>query len=174
MPSPATDRISWAISRLAVTPGDRLLEIGCGTGMAMAVICQRLRQGRITGIDRSATAVAAAGRRLANHLEDGRARLTNVALADFTTSEGRFDKVFAINVNVFWLSPARELRVVREVLSPRGRLYLFFEPPSHSQVARILSACTEFLQLEGYSVADVVRREPSSKPGLGIIAVANV
>ena len=139
----------------------------------MTLICQRLGNGRITGIDRSTTAVAAARRRLANHLQDGRARLTNVALADFTTSEGGFDKVFAINVNVFWRSPARELRVVRNVLSPRGRLYLFFEPPSQRQVARILSACTAFLQLEGYNVAEVVRREPRSKPGLGIIAVAS-
>jgi hypothetical protein len=56
----------------------------------------------------------------------------------------------------------------------RGRLYLCFERPSHGQVARILSACTEFLQLEGFGVTDVVRREPRSKPSLGIIAAANV
>jgi hypothetical protein len=137
--------------------------------MVMALICQQLRHGRITGNDRSVTAIAGAERRLANHLRGGRPRLTNVTSADFINSEGSF----AINVNVFWLSPAR-ICVVRTVLSPRGCQYPFFDPPSHGHVARILSACTEFLQLEGFALTDVVRPEPSSKPGVGIIAVANL
>jgi len=51
------DRISWAIELLDVSSADQVLEIGCGPGVAMALVCDRLSGGRITGIDRSATAI---------------------------------------------------------------------------------------------------------------------
>lgn len=169
-PASVPGRITWAIDVLSVKPADRLLEIGCGSGVAMALICQRLRKGRITGIDRSSTAIVSAERRLAGCLDAGRARLMHMPLAEYSSAGEGFNKVFSINVNVFWLSPTRELAVVRQLLAPRGRLYLYFEPPSHAQVDRLLMACTRHLQLEGFRIADVVRRAPVFRPGVAIVA----
>ncbi|HEX3211952.1 MAG TPA: methyltransferase domain-containing protein, partial [Actinomycetota bacterium] len=76
------ERIRWAVQVLDPAPGDQLLEIGCGPGVAVAAVCQRLRDGRVVAIDRSATAIARATRRNADCIASGRAVLRAVALED--------------------------------------------------------------------------------------------
>jgi len=116
MPPRVPARLKWAVDVLAVEPRDRILEIGCGRGVAVELICERLGTGRVTGIDRSPIAMAAAKSRNRSHLHSGKARRLNVALADAVLDE-RFDTVFAVNVNVFWLGPEKELAVIRQVLA---------------------------------------------------------
>jgi trans-aconitate methyltransferase len=41
-------------------PDDQLLEIGCGPGVAVGLLCERLVGGRIVAIDRSAAAISRA------------------------------------------------------------------------------------------------------------------
>ena len=51
------DRIRWAVETLDVEPGDRVLEIGGGPGVAASLVCERLGGGNLLLIDRSATAI---------------------------------------------------------------------------------------------------------------------
>ena len=122
----------WAVATLDPGPDDLLLEIGCGPGVAVAVVCERLVGGKVVAIDRSATAISRATKRNAEHVAAGRAVLRTVALeqlqpADVLGRRERFDKVFAMNVNLFWVrSPAKELDLVKRLLAPGGALYLFY------------------------------------------------
>ena len=96
----------------------------------MAAICQRLRDGRVVAIDRSATAIARATRRNADCIASGRAVLRTVALEDLA-ADGRpeagqgFDKVFAMKVNLFWVRP-RPGGGDPGLLRPEGTLSLFY------------------------------------------------
>jgi Methyltransferase domain len=49
----ASDRIAWAVEILDVGPDDRILEVGCGHGVAVSLVCEHLDRGRITAVDRS-------------------------------------------------------------------------------------------------------------------------
>lgn len=117
---------------LGVGPDDHLLEIGCGPGVAVVLICERLVSGRIVAIDRSATAISRATQRNAEHIAAGKAVLRTVALGELQPSNllggrERFDKIFAMNVNLFWVrSPAKELELLKRLLGPGGALYLFY------------------------------------------------
>ncbi|WP_296344697.1 class I SAM-dependent methyltransferase [Reyranella sp.] len=150
-------RIAWALEVIAPKPSDRLLEIGCGQGLAVAALCEGLTSGTILAIDRSATMIAAARRRNQNHERDGKATFATMALADMPVGQQRFDKVFAINVNLFWRDAAREVAIIRSVLAPRGRLHLVFEPPTAAQVGRIAKETVARLEAGGFSGA-VVRK----------------
>lgn len=120
------ERIRWAVQTLAVEPTDRLLEIGCGGGVAVELISARLTTGRITAIDRSATMAERARRRNAAHIAAGRASIHTAAFrAPDLSAAGldteRFDKIFAVNVNLFWTGPARdELALAARLLTPGG------------------------------------------------------
>ncbi len=53
MASKPLERFVWAVDTLALDPADRVLEVGCGHGVAVSLVCERLTSGRITAIDRS-------------------------------------------------------------------------------------------------------------------------
>jgi len=64
-------RLQAVVEQRDIRPGDRVLEIGCGHGVAATLICERLESGRLTAIDRSAKMIAAAGRRNTAHVAAG-------------------------------------------------------------------------------------------------------
>ncbi|MFL5971680.1 MAG: class I SAM-dependent methyltransferase [Gaiellaceae bacterium] len=67
---------------LALHPADRVLEIGCGHGVAVSLVCERLTSGRITAIDRSKKMIEMAARRNREHVAGGRAVLKTAALVN--------------------------------------------------------------------------------------------
>ncbi|MFI2369640.1 SAM-dependent methyltransferase [Streptomyces sp. NPDC018833] len=128
-------RLAWAVEQLDVRPDDRVLEIGCGPGVAVDLVAARLTTGTVTAIDRSAHAVDTARRRNHAHISAGRADVLRLDLAELPRGDDRFDKIFAVNVNVFWTSAAdREVALLRGLLAPGGTLSLFYEPPAPAMV----------------------------------------
>ena len=117
----------WAVDTLKVRPADRVLEVGCGHGVAVSLVCERLTTGTITAIDRSPKMIEMATRRNREHVEGGRAVLEAVALEDADLGDRRFDKVFAFNVAPFWLQPEAALGAVREHLARDGAVYIFWD-----------------------------------------------
>jgi cyclopropane fatty-acyl-phospholipid synthase-like methyltransferase len=146
------DRLAWAVDALDVQPSDHILEVGCGRGVAAALIAARLTSGRLVAIDRSDSAIAAATERNRAHVEAGTARFCRMAMKDVDpASHGPFDKVLAVNVNLFWVEPAElELRLIADVLRPRGRVQLVYEPPDAARVDGMSAKLLEHLSAAGY------------------------
>ena len=164
------ERIAWAIGHLDIRPSDRLLEIGCGRGVAMAEITPLLIDGHITGLDRSDSAVSSAKDKNRAAITSGKAAVVQSALADWSNPDRPFDKVFAINVNLFWLEAARELKLIRSLLASEGLLFLFFEPPSVEQIPTIERAVAVRLNAAGYAAENTMTGPSPKPPLLGIVA----
>lgn len=166
----ASARQRWAVDTLDITPDARVLEIGCGHGVAATLVCDRLRSGRYIGIDRSSKMVAAASRRNRGHVEAGTARFHVTACADLTLDEP-VDVVFAIHVGVFlWGDPASELHVIRRSLRHGGRLYLCYQPLDRTALDSTVDRLVERLSANGYAVHDAITGAPPSGPMLTVVA----
>lgn len=122
-------RIAWAVDQLDLTPTDRVLEFGCGPGVAASLVADRVVDGSVLAIDRSATAIERARARNAGHLDAGRLVLEQVALADLRTDRV-FDVAFGVNVNLFWTGPAdAECRFLADVVAPGGAVHVVYDSP---------------------------------------------
>jgi SAM-dependent methyltransferase len=109
-------------------PSDRVLEVGCGHGVAVALVCDRLRSGSILAIDRSEKMVAAARKRNRAAIGAGTARIERAELERAELAPDSFDKLFAIHVALFWRRPDPALAIARRALKPDGGIYLFSQP----------------------------------------------
>lgn len=155
------ERFRHVIDFMEPRPDDRLLEIGCGNGVSVAMICDLLADGHITAIDRSRKMIERAVARNAAHIAAGKAALLAGALNDAPLS-GPFGKVFAVNVNVFWMKPARELARVKALLAPGGSLFLFYQPPAGTDVAALQEKLRRNLEEAGLKVARAAQTSTSA------------
>lgn len=162
-------RITYALEKLAPRPGDRLLEIGCGTGVAAAELAATRRFAALLAIDRSALAVAQAQRRAAAFIAAGKVQIVQSALAGLARPSQPFDQAFAINVNLFWRDGAADLAVLRRLLKPRGRLLLVWQPPSAARVAPIREAAIAQLTTTGFALETVEQAGTARLPLLSLI-----
>jgi SAM-dependent methyltransferase len=120
-------RLARIVERLAVREGERVLEIGCGHGVAATLVYER--GGRLTAIDRSQKMIAAAARRNARWVEAGTAEFLVAALETADLGERRFDAVLAVRVGLFHREPARARALAERWLAPGGRLLAAFDEP---------------------------------------------
>jgi SAM-dependent methyltransferase len=156
-------RVAWAVELVDPLPGDRILEFGCGPGVAAALVADRLDGGRLVAIDRSATAVDRTRARSSEHVRSGRVDVHQVELARFAAPPGAFDKAFAVNVNVFWTAEAdAECVVLARVLRPGGVVHLVYGgPPGAGAGVRDIEPVV-LNNLERHGFATSVRRDPKS------------
>jgi ubiquinone/menaquinone biosynthesis C-methylase UbiE len=142
--------LAWAIKTLAIAADDHVLEIGCGGGLAAWLVCQRLVRGRIVAIDRSVAMAKKAEQRNIDSVEAGRAAFVATALDAADFDDERFDKAFAINVNLFWVrSAVKELDTVLRALKPDGTMYLFYERPQSARAWESADRSALFLAGQG-------------------------
>jgi ubiquinone/menaquinone biosynthesis C-methylase UbiE len=171
MASKPSERFVWAVDTLALDPADHVLEVGCGHGVAVSLICERLTSGRITAIDRSSKMIEMAAQRNREHVARGRAVLKTAALENADLGDERFDKVFAFNVAPFWLQPKEALGIVRRHLAPDAWFYLFWDA-RHTQRGRVRDLAdqlSEKMRLGEFSVNRVLVEDLRPVPAVCVI-----
>ncbi len=124
------DRQRTIVEQLDVQPDDRVLEIGCGHGVAATYVCEQLVGGRYLGVDRSAKMVKTAMLRNAAFIEDGRAEFLQADLEDLDLGERCFDKIFTVRVGLFHRDPERARGIVERWLAPGGKITTVYDGPS--------------------------------------------
>ena len=171
MASKPSERFVWAVDTLALDPADRVLEVGCGHGVAVSLVCERLTSGRITAIDRSKKMIEMAARRNREHVAAGRAVLKTAALEQADFGDERFDKIFAFNVAPFWHRPKEALGILRRHLTPDGAVYLFWDA-RHTQPGRardLADRLSERIRLAEFSVSQVLVKDLRPVPAVCVI-----
>ena len=125
-----SERLRSIVEQLNIRPDDRVLEIGCGHGVAATFVCQRLEGGQLTAVDLSPKMIEAATRRNAEYVAAGKAEFLVATLEELDLGDRRFDKIFAVRVGLFHRDPERAHALVEPWLAPSGVVSSFFDPPS--------------------------------------------
>jgi ubiquinone/menaquinone biosynthesis C-methylase UbiE len=167
-----SERLAWAVETLDVAPYDRVLEVGCGHGVAVSLVCERLVGGRITAVDRSPKMIEMAQRRNRAHAEKARFVAATIEQADL--GDEVYDKVFAVHVAALH-EPGRALEMVRRRLAPGGRLYLFSQAPGwtrRGQAEEFGAKLRPVLESAGFGVEALLVKAIGTTFAAGVVAAA--
>ena len=155
-------RIRWAVELMGVQPTDHVLEIGCGPGAGAELICSRLQSGKLFAIDRSESGVDRTKRRNAKHVEAGRLTVRQIDLATLRVPVKRLNKVFAFNVNLFWVRDCPdEVALLHERVLPGGAVFLFYEANRAELVPTMVQKASAALRGAGFRVSVVEQKAPA-------------
>lgn len=156
------ERIQWAVDVLDVRPSDIILEIGCGTGLAITPICERLLDGHLTAIDRSAEQIDKSLSPNADVIASGKATILHEDVLEAKQPAAKFDKIFLFNINAFWMDPKAELAEISRLLKPDGRFYLFHQPPPGHDLREFAEAFRNNLEKNSFLIGEVLFTKPET------------
>jgi SAM-dependent methyltransferase len=117
----------WGLSHVPIRPADIILDVGCGGGRAIAFMAAAAAQGRVLGVDYSATSVAVARRVNATEIDAGRISVQQASVSALPFPAETFDLVTAVETHYYWPNLVSDLAEIRRVLKPGGHVVLIAE-----------------------------------------------
>jgi phosphatidylethanolamine/phosphatidyl-N-methylethanolamine N-methyltransferase len=131
-----------AVDRMAIKPGERVLEVGVGTGISLPLYPKTCS---ITGIDFSSFMLEKARDRV-SRMGIRTLRLLQMDAADLKFGDDSFDIVYAPYLISVVPDPVKVAREMRRVCRPGGRIIFlnhFLSPnPWMSRIERVISPFT--------------------------------
>ncbi|MEU6646680.1 methyltransferase domain-containing protein [Saccharomonospora sp. NPDC046836] len=128
--SALSPRLAAIVDALPLWPGLRVLEIGGAPGSAARAIAQRIGDGHILVIDRSAKGIDQIQRNAADEIVAGRLSVRQVAAEELELLPGEepFDLAFAVRVGALdGRHPQAGIAAIQRIaaaLTPSGRLFI--------------------------------------------------
>lgn len=160
-------RIKWAIELMEIEPKHNIFEIGCGSGIAAQRICPLLGRGSYLGVDKSSAAIKAAIARNAAYTKAGRSFFFEAPFNVLDREPALFDRVFAVNVNLFWTDGYDIKTDTRRIMSKHSLFVQVYEPPSTSQRGGIARAAAK----NADELFENVTTKMTTRGGAGLVAI---
>jgi len=125
-----SDRLAEIVKALPIKKGMRVLEIGCGPGVAARDIANQYADIYVLAIDRSAKAIKQAKIGSSELIASGKLKFRNASIETFKLSEDEqpFDLAFAIRVGALdGRHPEKgklALAAITKALTTKGKLFI--------------------------------------------------
>jgi SAM-dependent methyltransferase len=117
----------WGLGHVQIGKSFTILDVGCGGGRTIAKLAALAPEGKVYGIDYSAESVAASRRENASAIAEGRVEIEQAPVSHLPFPDDRFDLVTAVETQYYWPHPVEDMREIRRVVKPGGRVLLILE-----------------------------------------------
>jgi len=157
------ERSRWTVDLLHIDPDDRVLELGCGPGVALEHAARRLRSGNVVGIDHSPVMVKQATRRNREAIAAGRVLVRVGTTEDARAVDGPFTKIFSVNVIQFMPDKTAFFRLLYAQLAPCGIIATTYQPrnknPTRADAIAMADRISAALKSAGFTRTHVEERD---------------
>ncbi len=114
------------LKQLAISPADRVLEVGFGGGALLERILRLAPEGSAAGVEISEEMISSARLRFRTQIAAGRVELHLGKVESLPYPDSSFDKACSVNTIYFWPDLALALSEFARVIRPGGLLVLGF------------------------------------------------
>jgi ubiquinone/menaquinone biosynthesis C-methylase UbiE len=132
----------WGLQHVRINPPDIVLDVGCGGGRTVGKLAALAHNGKVVGVDYAEASVEASRRENAAWIERGRVEIRHASVSALPFLDDTFELVTAVETHFWWPNLAHDVREVRRVLKPGGRLAViaeFYDGGKHAKYAERLS-----------------------------------
>lgn len=161
------------LDQLGITPGERVLNVGCGSGTVLRDIARRLApDGQAVGLDLSSTLLAVAGEIAEAEGVAERIELRQGDARSLPFADADFDAVLAATVLSHLAEADRAIHEMARVVRPGGRVGVFdldadalvIAHPDRAVTRRIVAAWADHAFVNGW----LIRRLPELMTEAGL------
>ena len=114
--NPRSNRV--VVSAADLSPGERVLDVGCGAGGALVLAAAIVGSTNVAGAEPTAALASTAASRIPG------ARIENAPAERLPFFDGEFDVVWSVSSFHHWQDPELGLRETARVLAPGGRMLI--------------------------------------------------
>lgn len=173
-------RNRWTVDLMALEPGHRVLEVGYGPGFALELVSPLVPDGLVSGIDRSELMHNMATARNRDAVAAGRLTLAVGDVEETATFSdpalaGSFDRIFAVNVAMFWKDAAGVFADLAARLAPSGRIFTTYQPRvgevSDDAALAMAERLANAMRAAGLTAVSIARLETLSPMAVCVIGV---
>jgi len=118
---------TWGLGHLQLSPESVILDVGCGGGRTIQQLALRAPNGKVYGIDYSNASVAVARQTNDAAIASGQVDIQQGSVSSLPFAADSFDVVTAVETHYYWPNLVADLREVRRVLRPTGRVAIVAE-----------------------------------------------
>lgn len=122
------ERNRRTVDLLDIRPGERVLEIGCGPGVALQMILKTFPDVSCAGLDHSALMIEMACKRNRGDVRTGRLHLVLGGLEKLGYAGSGFHKAMMVNVSQFLAQRVAAFRSLRDAMVSGGRIAVTYQP----------------------------------------------
>lgn len=157
------ERFTWAVSVINPGENDKILEIGCGTGILLEQLASSLSNGSMVGVDKSNSFLQKAKKRNKKYIDRKNVELIAGEFSKQNFKTRHFDKIIAFNINLFLKHSAQEFELLLKILKPKGQLYVFYQMPYEIDNTT-LNPVIKNLESFGFNIQDsgIKKMKPTS------------
>jgi ubiquinone/menaquinone biosynthesis C-methylase UbiE len=146
--------VDLALDLLDLSDAARVVEVGCGPGVATKALAARTPSGSVTGIDPSPSMLAQARLRNRAAVAAGRVQLLTGRAETLPVQESAvFTHYLSMYSAGFWESVHDGLREARRVLVPDGRLVILVRPTKAPAPMSLAERIAELARSVGFDGA---------------------
>ena len=117
----------WALDHINLERNYRVLDVGCGGGLTVSRIAERIGNGKVYGIDYSALCIKHSKAQKRKNILCNKVKIMLASVSSLPFDDCSFDVVTALETYYFWPDKLNDLKEIYRVLKPSGKLMLVFE-----------------------------------------------
>jgi SAM-dependent methyltransferase len=144
----------WGLGQVVLEKQFTMLDVGCGGGKTIDKLATIASEGMVYGIDYSAVSVDVARRTNKRWIEMGHADVRQGSVSHLPFPDDTFDVVSAVETHYYWPNLVEDMREIRRVLKPGGRLVVIAETYSGRRFDALYRPAMRLLRAAYLSVSE--------------------